>query len=49
MPKLHPWGFEGARIVKQAVQRTINRFPEEFIFEINNLEAELLVSQNVTP
>ena len=37
------------RVIKQAVKRNLNRFPEDFIFEINSLEAELLVSQNVIP
>jgi len=37
------------RVIKQAVKRNLSRFPEDFIFEINNLEAELLVSQNVIP
>lgn len=37
------------RSIKQAVKRNINRFPEDFIFEINNVEADLLVSQNVIP
>ena len=37
------------RAIKQAVKRNSNRFPEDFIFEINNLEADLLVSQNVIP
>ena len=37
------------RVIKQAVKRNANRFPEDFIFQINNSEAELLVSQNVIP
>ena len=37
------------RVIKQAVKRNLSRFPEDFIFEINNQEAELLVSQNVIP
>ncbi len=37
------------RSIKQAVKRNANRFPEDFIFQINNSEAELLVSQNVIP
>ena len=37
------------RVIKQAVKRNLSRFPEDFIFVINNLEAELLVSQNVIP
>ncbi len=37
------------RSIKQAVKRNRERFPEDFIFELNNLEIEQLVSQNVIP
>jgi hypothetical protein len=37
------------RALNQAVKRNINRFPEDFMFQLNNSEAEQLVSQNVIP
>jgi phage regulator Rha-like protein len=37
------------RVLNQAVKRNINRFPEDFMFQLNTSEAEQLVSQNVTP
>jgi hypothetical protein len=37
------------RVLNQAVKRNINRFPEDFMFQLNNSEAEQLVSQNVIP
>ncbi len=37
------------RVLKQAVRRNSNRFPEDFMFELSNDEVELLVSQFVIP
>jgi hypothetical protein len=37
------------RILKQAVNRNPDRFPDDFILKINEIEVELLVSQNVIP
>src|SRR4030066_149358 len=37
------------RVLNQAVKRNISRFPEDFMFQLNNSEAEQLVSQNVIP
>lgn len=37
------------RTLKQAVRRNIRRFPEDFMFQLNQLEAEQLVSQSVIP
>ncbi len=37
------------RALNQAVKRNISRFPEDFMFRLNNTEAEQLVSQNVIP
>ncbi len=37
------------RALKQQVRRNINRFPKDFMFELNNSEIDLLVSQNVIP
>jgi hypothetical protein len=37
------------RILKQAVRRNANRFPSDFMFELNASEIEILVSQNVIP
>jgi hypothetical protein len=42
------YGVE-TRVLNQAVKRNINRFPEDFMFQLNNSEAEQLVSQNVIP
>ena len=36
------------RTLKQAVKRNINRFPNDFMFELNESEIEYLVSQIVT-
>lgn len=33
--------------LNQAVKKNINKFPEDFMFQLNNSEAEQLVSQNV--
>ena len=37
------------RSLKQAVKRNIKRFPNDFMFELNRMEIESLVSQNVIP
>jgi len=37
------------RVLNQAVKRNINRFPEDFMFQLNTPEVEQLVSQNVIP
>lgn len=37
------------RTLKQAVKRNIEKFPEDFLFKLNNNEIELMVSQNVIP
>jgi len=37
------------RALKQQVRRNIVRFPEDFMFELNSSEIDLLVSQNVIP
>ena len=37
------------RTLKQAVRRNIDRFPEDFMFELTNEEIEMVVSQNVIP
>ena len=42
------YGVE-TRALNQAVKRNINRFPEDFMFQLTHLEAEQLVSQNVIP
>lgn len=42
------YGVE-TRALNQAVKRNINRFPEDFTFQLNNSESEWLVSQNVIP
>jgi phage regulator Rha-like protein len=36
------------RVLNQAVKRNINRFPEDFMFQLSNREAEHLRSQIVT-
>ena len=36
------------RVLNQAVKRNIKRFPEDFMFQLNNLEFENLKSQIVT-
>jgi len=33
------------RVLNQTVKRNIDRFPEDFMFQLNNSEAEQLVSQ----
>lgn len=37
------------RILKQAVNRNIEKFPEDFMFELNDADIEFLVSQFVIP
>lgn len=37
------------RVLKQAVRRNIDRFPEDFMFELTEEEIEIVVSQNVIP
>lgn len=37
------------RVLKQAVKRNIDLFPEDFMFELNEVEIDLMVSQNVIP
>jgi ORF6N domain len=42
------YGVE-TRALKQAVKRNPHRFPPDFMFELNDIEIENLVSQNVIP
>lgn len=42
------YGIE-TRILKQAVRRNRDRFPEDFMFELSVEEIEIVVSQNVIP
>ncbi len=37
------------RALKQAVKRNIERFPEDFMFQLDSNEIDLMVSQNVIP
>ncbi len=37
------------RVLKQAVRRNRDRFPDDFMFQLNNSDIELMVSQNVIP
>ena len=37
------------RVLKQAVKRNINRFPIDFMFQLNSNEINNMVSQNVIP
>jgi len=37
------------RVLKQAVKRNIDRFPDDFMFEITDDEINFMVSQNVIP
>lgn len=37
------------RALKQSVRRNINRFPDDFLFILNEKEIKNLVSQNVIP
>lgn len=51
MLSMHLAGLYGVetRALNQAVKRNIHRFPEDFMFQISEPEAEQLVSQNVIP
>ena len=42
------YGVE-TRALKQAVKRNMERFPEDFMFELTYIEIELMVSQSVIP
>ncbi|MBI4681654.1 MAG: ORF6N domain-containing protein [Nitrospirae bacterium] len=42
------YGVE-TRVLNQAVQRNIKRFPEDFMFQLNESETDKLVSQTVIP
>src|SRR4030067_2564307 len=42
------YGVE-TRTLNQAVKRNVHRFPEDFMFQLTEMEAEALVSQNVIP
>ena len=42
------YGVE-TRVLKQAVRRNIERFPEDFMFELTEDEIRSVVSQNVIP
>ena len=42
------YGVE-TRTLKQAVRRNMDLFPDDFMFVINDLEIEIMVSQNVIP
>lgn len=37
------------RVLKQAVKRNMERFPSDFMFELNDNEIEFMVSQSVIP
>jgi len=37
------------RTLKQAVRRNMDRFPEDFMFELTEDEIKIVVSQNVIP
>jgi flagellar capping protein FliD len=37
------------RVLKQAVRRNLDRFPEDFMFVLSNEEIDRMVSQNVIP
>jgi len=37
------------RALKQAVKRNIDKFPDDFMFELTDNEIEMMVSQNVIP
>ena len=37
------------RTLKQAVKRNIDRFPDDFMFEVTETEVDFMVSQNVIP
>ncbi len=42
------YGVE-TRALKQAVRRNMDRFPDDFMFQLNNSEVNEVVSQNVIP
>jgi hypothetical protein len=42
------YGVE-TRTLKQAVKRNIKRFPDDFMYELEEDEVQLVVSQNVIP
>jgi len=42
------YGVE-TRALNQAVKRNLHRFPDDFMFQIDEIEADQLVSQNVIP
>src|SRR4030043_738531 len=42
------YGVENRTLI-QSVKRNIDRFPNDFMFRLNDLEAKYLVSQNVIP
>ncbi len=42
------YGVE-TRVLKQSVKRNLNRFPDDFMFELSEDEIDLVVSQNVIP
>lgn len=42
------YGVE-TRVLKQSIRRNLKRFPEDFMFELSDLEINRLVSQNVIP
>jgi len=37
------------RVLKQAVRRNRNRFPDDFMYELTDVEIDIVVSQNVIP
>ncbi len=37
------------RVLKQAVRRNLEFFPDDFMFILTELEIEIMVSQNVIP
>ena len=37
------------RVLNQAVKRNIERFPNDFMFQLSDSEADMMVSQNVIP
>jgi hypothetical protein len=41
------YGVE-TRVLNQAVKRNIERFPSDFMFQLTDIEYEILISQNVT-
>ena len=42
------YGVE-TRVLKQAVRRNLKRFPDDFMFALNETEIDFVVSQNVIP